>query len=91
VRKPKYVDVLERNKTINPSIPAPDIFPPIMASQATVNYFIPSAGEWTMFQIAQEADRPTTHSHLFLCSLIILKCSFNSLGLVSIEWWDGCE
>jgi hypothetical protein len=44
-RKLKYVDVLERSKTTNPSIPAPDIFPPIMPSQATVNYFIPSAVE----------------------------------------------
>jgi hypothetical protein len=86
------VDVLERSKTTNPSIPAPDIFPPIMPSQATVNYFIPSAGEWTVFQIAQEADRPATpSSHLFLCYAIILKCSSNCLGLVSIEWWDDCE
>lgn len=80
------MDVLERSKTTNPSIPAPDIFPPIMPSQATVNYFIPSAGEWTVFQIAQEADMHTTPSHLFLCSLIIWKWTFNSLGLVSIEW-----
>jgi len=81
------VDVLERSKTINPSIPAQDIFPPIMPSQTTVKYLIPSAGEWTIFQIVQEADSPTTpSSHLFLCSVIILKWTFNSVGLVSIEW-----
>lgn len=44
-RKPKYVDVLKGSKITNLSIPAPDIFPPIMPSQTTVNYFIPSAVE----------------------------------------------
>lgn len=61
-RKPKYVDVLKGSKTTNPAIPAPDIFPPTVPSQTTVNYFIPSAGEWTMCQIAPEVDKLTTPS-----------------------------
>jgi hypothetical protein len=56
------VDVLKGSKITNLSIPAPDIFPPIMPSQTTVNYFIPSTGEWTLFQIAPEADRLNTPS-----------------------------
>jgi hypothetical protein len=50
------VDVLAGSKMTNVSVPAPDIFPPIMPSQTTVNYFIPPPGKWTIFQIVPEAE-----------------------------------
>ncbi|XP_023718368.1 uncharacterized protein LOC111870357 isoform X4 [Cryptotermes secundus] len=44
-RKPRYVNVLEGSKTTGPSLPAPDLFPPIIPSQTSVNYFVPSPVE----------------------------------------------
>jgi hypothetical protein len=71
-RKPKYVDVLKGSKTTNPSVPAPDLFPPLIPSQPTGNYFVSAPGKWSSFKFCYRDLEMRVLSYLFPIDYFII-------------------